>query len=182
MLQHQNQIITQNAYVVRDMDEAISKWRRVLNIGPVFVMPHIELHDVTYRGKPAELDITAAVAFAGHVQLEWIVQHNDAPSAYRDVVPAGEEGFHHICFYPEDYDTELARYEDMGFPVATSGKVSSASGRRFCYIDTRPALNCMVELVDAPDGAGIVWKELRDATDNWDGKTDPIREISLSAP
>lgn len=179
MLQHQNQIITQNAYVVRDMDEAIARWRKVVNIGPVFVMSHISLHAVTYRGEAAELDITAAVAFAGHVQLEFIVQHNDAPSAYRDVVPAGQEGFHHICFYPDDYDAELARYEAMGFPVATSGRVGSADGMRFCYVDTRSSLNCMVELVDAPDGAGPMWATLREATDNWDGKTDPVRQFTL---
>jgi len=181
MNQHQNQIITQNAYVVRDIDEAIDRWRRVLNIGPVFVMPHIPLHDVTYRGEKTELDLTAAVAFAGHVQLEWIVQHNDAPSAYRDVVPEGQEGFHHICVYPDDYDAELARYETMGFPVATSGVVSGM-GRRFCYIDTRPVLNCMMELVDAPEGASSAWQALREATDNWDGRTDPVRRVDLVAP
>ncbi len=182
MKQHQNQVITQNAYVVRDIEEAVDRWRQFLNIGPVFVMPHIPLDSVTYRGTPAELDLTAAVAFAGHVQLEWIVQHNDAPSAYRDVVPAGEEGFHHICFYPDDYDAEVARYEALGCPIATSGAVSQANGRRFCYIDTRPQLNCMVELVDAPEGAGVVWEALREATDTWDGKTDPIREVALGSP
>jgi len=37
----------------------------------------------------------------------------------------------------------------------------------------------MVELVDAPEGGSIVWAALREATDNWDGKTDPIRTMGL---
>ncbi|MBI1181905.1 MAG: hypothetical protein GC201_15275 [Alphaproteobacteria bacterium] len=179
MKQHQDLIITQNAWVVRDLHEAIDRFRRIMNIGPFFVIPKIGLNNVQYRGKPAELDISVAVAFAGHVQLELIEQHNDGPSAYRDAVPKGKEGYHHVCFYPEDYDAELARYRAMGYEVATSGEVASANNRRFCYIDTRDALDCMVELVDAPEGAGVVWQALREETDKWDGKSDPVRVISL---
>jgi catechol 2,3-dioxygenase-like lactoylglutathione lyase family enzyme len=179
MKQHQNQVMTQNAWVVRDLNDAIARFRDTMQIGPFFVIPKIGLQNVKYRGQPAELDISVAVAFAGHMQIELIEQHNDGPSAYRDTVPKGQDGYHHICFYPDDYDAELARYRAMGFEVATSGEVASANGRRFCYIDTRATLNCMVELVDAPEGASIVWQALREATDNWDGKTDPIRTIGL---
>jgi catechol 2,3-dioxygenase-like lactoylglutathione lyase family enzyme len=179
MKQHQNLVITQNAWVVDNLDEAIARFRKIMNIGPFFMIPKIGLSNVKYRGKPAELDISVAVAFAGHVQLELIEQHNDGPSAYRDAVPKGQEGYHHICFYPDDYDAELARYIAMGYEVATSGEVASANNRRFCYIDTRKDLNCMVELVDAPEGGSVVWAALREATDNWDGKTDPIRIMGL---
>ncbi len=179
MKQHQNLVITQNAWVVRDLDEAIAKFTRTMKVGPWFKIPKIGLHNVKYRGQPAELDISVAVAFAGHVQLELIEQHNDGPSAYRDAVPKGQEGYHHICFYPDDYDAELARYIAMGYEVATSGQVTSANGRRFCYIDTRKDLNCMVELVDAPEGGSIVWAALREMTDSWDGKTDPVRMMGL---
>ncbi|MEN3976615.1 VOC family protein [Emcibacter sp. SYSU 3D8] len=179
MKQHQNLVITQNAWVVRDLDQAIARFTRTMKVGPWFMIPKIALNTVMYRGKPAELDISVAVAFAGHVQLELIEQHNDSPSAYRDTVPKGQDGYHHICFYPDDYDAELARYMSMGYEVATSGQVTSANDRRFCYIDTRKDLNCMVELVDAPEGGSVVWAALREATDNWDGRTDPIRTMGL---
>lgn len=179
MKQHQNLVITQNAWVVRDLDKAIETFTRTMKVGPWFKIPKIGLNNVMYRGQPAELDISVAVAFAGHVQLELIEQHNDGPSAYRDAVPKGQEGYHHICFYPDDYDAELARYRAMGYEVATSGQVTSANNRRFCYIDTRKDLNCMVELVDAPEGGSIVWAALREITDGWDGKTDPVRMMGL---
>lgn len=179
MKQHQNLVITQNAWVVRDLDEAIARFTGIMKLGPWFKIPKIGLNNVKYRGQPAALDISVAVAFAGHVQLELIEQHNDGPSAYRDAVPKGQDGYHHICFYPDDYDAELARYTAMGYQVATSGEVTSANNRRFCYIDTRKDLNCMVELVDAPEGGAAVWKAMREATDAWDGKTDPVRTMGL---
>ncbi|MGE0667895.1 MAG: VOC family protein [Sphingomonadales bacterium] len=179
MKQHQNLVITQNAWVVADLDRAIERFSRIMRVGPWFKIPKIGLNNVMYRGRPADLDISVAVAFAGHVQLELIEQHNDGPSAYRDAVPKGQEGYHHICFYPDDYDAELARYRAMGYEVATSGQVTSANNRRFCYIDTRKDLNCMVELVDAPEGGAVVWQAMRKATDAWDGKTDPVRMMGL---
>ncbi len=76
-------------------------------------------------------------------------------------------------------DTDEAAAFAMGYAVATSGEVASANNRRFCYIDTRKDLNCMVELVDAPEGGAAVWKAMREATDAWDGRTDPIRIMGL---
>lgn len=178
MARTQNNILTQNAYVVRDLGTSMTFWMDTFDIGPFFVIPHIPLTDVTYRGAPAELDISAALAFSGNIQIELIEQHNDGPSAYRDVVPAGEEGFHHICLYPDDYEGFVARYEAMGYPIAGGGALAS-SGTRFAYMDARARLNCMVEIVDAPGGTGAMWGPLLEATDTWDGVTDPIRTISL---
>jgi len=180
MNQHPNQVITQYAYVVPDLDKAVARWRRMFNLGPVFMLRHVPVHDVTYRGAPAELDFSGAVAYAGHVQIEWIQQHNDAPSAYRDIVPEGAEGLHHMCFYPDDYEAELARYQALGFPIATGATLSVGDGVRLCYLDARPQLNCMIELVDMRPEDNFVSTALREATDNWDGVTDPIREFDLS--
>ena len=178
MARNQNNTLTQNCYVVRDIGESMKFWMETFDIGPFFLLPHLALDDVTHRGAPAELDISAALAFSGNVQIELIEQHNDGPSAYRDVVPKGEEGFHHICLYPDDYEGFIAKYEDMGCPIAGSGALT-ANGTRFVYMDARERLNCMVELVDAPGGSGALWGPMLEATDTWDGVTDPIRTITL---
>ena len=140
------------------------QWMDTMGIGPFFLLPHIPLTDVTYRGGAIDLDMSAAVALSGNVQIELIEQHNSGPSAYRDVVPEGEEGFHHMCIYPDDYDKTMADYEARGMPVAMSGRVAS-SGMRFCYVDARSNLNCMMELVDNPGGTSTLWAPLRQATD-----------------
>ena len=178
-MQHVNAVLTQNAYIVRDIEASMHQWINTMGVGPFFLLDHIQLKDVIYRGAPIDLDISAAIAFSGSVQIELIQQFNDGPSAYRDVVPQGQEGFHHMCIYPDDYDKVLAEYEAAGMPLAMAGKVAS-SDARFCYMDARANLNCMMELVDVPEGgASALWAPLRQATDEWDGKTDPIRLMEL---
>lgn len=41
----------------------------------------------TCRGGPAEIDMSAAVAQSGSVQIELIAQHDDKPSPYLDMYP-----------------------------------------------------------------------------------------------
>ncbi|MFD2498635.1 hypothetical protein ACFSTI_06955 [Rhizorhabdus histidinilytica] len=86
------QRIVQNAYVVRDLDEAMVRWNRTLGIGPFLVRRHIALRDVLYRGRPASLDISAAHAQAGDIQIELVMQHCDQPSAFRDMFDGTGKG------------------------------------------------------------------------------------------
>lgn len=174
----QNNTLNQNCYVVRDLEESMHYWMDALGIGPFFHLPHIGLSNIIHRGAPAALDISAAVAFSGNIQIELIVQHNDGPSPYRDVVAAGEEGFHHICLYPDDYAGFISKYEAMGCPVAGGATITS-TGTEFVYMDARERLNCMVELVDLPSDGGQIWAPMIEATDAWDGVTDPIRVMQL---
>lgn len=178
MAQHQNSVLTQNAYVVRDIHDAMNRWIDNFGVGPFFYFPQIEIVDAVYRGAPSELEISIGLAYSGDVQIELIEQHTEGPSAYRDVVPKGQEGFHHICTYPDDYHAEIKRFEALGYEVAGSGKIG-APRIPFCYLDTRERLNCMIELVEMPEGMGDLWVSLKDTTANWDGKTDPIREMEL---
>jgi len=179
-MENPDNILTQNAYVVRDIQASMKAWINDFGIGPFFLMPHINLKNVMHRGIKIDLDISAAVALSGNVQIELIEQHNVGPSAYRDVVPTGREGFHHICLYPKDYDAIQADYVAKGMPIAMEGEVAS-NGTRFCYMDATARLNCMVELVDVPGGGGTstMWGPLREATENWDGVSDPIRVMEL---
>ena len=54
--------LTQNAYVVRDIKKSMQQWHDVFGIGPFILLPNIPLTQVTYRGQPAELEISAAIA------------------------------------------------------------------------------------------------------------------------
>ena len=72
--QRQGQTITQNAHVVVDIHEAMERWMKVMGIGPFFFMEKIELVDIIYRGEPSHLEVVAALAFAGDLQIELIEQ------------------------------------------------------------------------------------------------------------
>ncbi|MBQ76219.1 MAG: hypothetical protein CMQ20_14530 [Gammaproteobacteria bacterium] len=175
--QRQGQTITQNAHVVVDIHEAMERWMKVMGIGPFFFMEKIELVDIIYRSEPSHLEVVAALAFAGDLQIELIEQKSTEQSIYRDVVPEGKEGFHHINIYPDDFESEIERYTNLGYPIAMTGKVAG-SGMRFCFIDTRSVYNCMLELVDNVAGSEM-WAAHRQISNEWDGVTDPVRPISL---
>lgn len=177
-MQSVDSVLTQNAYVVRDVQESARTWMDTTGIGPFFYIPHLSLENMEHRGQPIDLDISVAIAFSGALMIELIEQHNSGPSAYRDVVPEGEEGFHHICIFPEDYEATVADYVSKGMPVATEGQLAGG-GTRFCYVDARPKLHCMMEIVDYPEDGAAMWAPMIEATQEWDGKTDPIRTIEL---
>src|SRR3546814_20532069 len=82
-------------------------------------------------GKPTgSIDITAAMAQAGDMQIELVCQNDEQPSFWRDVVPAGQSGLHHMALYCQNYDADLAAYTDAGIEVAFSGLMM---GNRECW-------------------------------------------------
>jgi Glyoxalase/Bleomycin resistance protein/Dioxygenase superfamily len=174
-MQSPSVLIRQHAYVVESIERAARSWAGKFGIGPFFCVRHLEFENVLYRGQPTQLDISVALGFSGHLCIEFIEQHNDGPSAYRDVVPKGQSGFHHVLVYPDHYEAEIRRYEAHGFQEAGSAVLKS-TGLRFAYMDTRPELGCMVELASKDTPA--LWAPMIEAARNWDGQSNPIVERS----
>jgi hypothetical protein len=164
----------QNAYYVCDIDAAIRRWHALWGIGPFFVRRHIDLPDVRYRGRPASLDITAAYVQAGSIMVELVTQHDDSPSAFRDMFSATQEGFHHVAVLPDNYDELLAHYVAQGFDVVT--ELRTASGRGAAYVDTRRMLGHMVEVYWPSDGLLKLYRDVAAAAEQWDGR-DLIIEV-----
>jgi hypothetical protein len=141
-----------------------------MGVGPFFLFEHLPLK-VFHRGEARELDCSLALAQAGPVQIELLVQHNDSPSAYRDTVKVGRPGFHHIAVFC-DYETEVAAYKEMGFEVAMSGEIDAM---RYCYVDTTAKLGCMVELIEE-HAVKEIFSTIADAAIGWDGR-EPLRHL-----
>ena len=58
--------VFQNAWVVDDLEAACMKWVREMGIGPFFISDYDNVfEDMTYRGEPAPLNMTVALAQAG---------------------------------------------------------------------------------------------------------------------
>jgi len=166
-----NRAVIQNSWIVTDIHAAMAAWTATTGIGPFFLVEDVVIEDQLYRGQPTHLDVTYALAQAGEIQIELVCQHNDAPSAYRDTVPAGSSGFHHMALYCHDYDADLAAYTGAGAEIAFSG---GFGGKRFCYLDTSATLGFMVELIEASDAQDGFFRRLREAARDWDG-SDPVR-------
>jgi hypothetical protein len=156
----------QAAWIVNDLHATAERWTKTFGVGPFFVFDEITLEDLTYRGRPAKMDFSAALAQAGDLQIELIRQGCDNPSAYRDLYPLGKEGFHHMAVFSDDYDAELASYREQGFEVATEGR---AGPMRYCYVDTSPLMGFMIEILEKNDPFIQVFGQVAEASKDWDG-------------
>ncbi len=166
-----NRSFMQVSFVVDDIHEAMEHWLNSAGIGPFFLVQGVTIEDQVYRGQPTQLDVSYALAQMGDIQLELVCQHNDTPSVYRDTVPAGTSGFHHMAIYTDNYDRDLAEYTATGAEVAFSG---SFGGKRFCYADTSGTVGCMVELIEKNEAHDDFFARIRAAAVDWNG-SDPIR-------
>lgn len=169
-----NHKVIQVAYVVNNVREAAARWIKTFGVGPFYILDRPQVGNPLYRGKPQAVEFSAALAQAGDVHIELIEQHCDSPSCYRDIVPKGKEGFHHVAVIVDDYKKEVARYAAMGFPVAASGEFGPL---KFCYVDTSPVMSGMVEVLENLPFIHNYFGRIRAAAERWDG-SNPIRDAN----
>jgi hypothetical protein len=164
----------QLCWVVPDIQAAMETWTRTTGVGPFFYFDNVTFEDGRYRGKPAQMaKHEAAIAQAGDLQIELVCQKSDEPSIWRDLVPQGRSGFHHVALYCDDYAATKAAYTAGGAEVAYEGLML---GHYTCWIDTSKELGFMVELVTKNPIAEQVFGAIRAAAVDWDGK-DPVRRL-----
>ncbi|EED34720.1 conserved hypothetical protein [Luminiphilus syltensis NOR5-1B] len=163
--------VFQNAWVVDDLEAACMKWVNELGVGPFFITEYKEAFtDVRYRGQPAALNMRVALAQAGPVQIE-LIQPLVDQCAYRDGVPAGTVGLHHLCVWSHDFAADTACFESLGYPTVNSACLGGVS---FAYFDTRPLMGCMFEIVEKNEGVVEVFAGIAAAAEGWDG-SEPLR-------
>ncbi len=167
--------VSQIAYVVENMDVALSYWVDVVQAGPFFVFEHAKLENQVYREQPSNIDVTLAVANSGDTQIELIYCEDNRPSVYREFLDAGKTGVHHVGIMPKDYDSAIRRYKELGYDVAFA---CSIAGTDLVYLDTVAALGHFTELWERSDSFLAFQRSVREAAYNWDG-TDPIRQGGL---
>ena len=164
--------IFQNAWVVNDVEAACMKWVNEMGVGPFFLSeyPQGMFDEVTYRGQPADLSMKVALAQAGNVQVE-LIEPLSAECAYRDVIPAGSEGFHHMCVWTYDFAADKGYFDQLGYTAANTGRIREVN---FAYFDTRPLMGCMLEVVSWNQSTADRFAMIAEAAQDWDGR-DPIR-------
>lgn len=166
--------IFQMGHVVNDLDAAISSWIDALDVGPFFVREGLGFDELLYRGTPATLEVRVALCQIGDMQLELIQQTSAGPSVFRDSVPKGHDGIHHVAKFSSAFDADLKKYSEAGIALATVGVANS--GTRIAYLDTRASLSCMLELIDIETASGTLdfFAAVAAAARDWNGE-DPVR-------
>lgn len=148
----------QYAYFVTSIDAAAEKWAKAFGAGPFFMARHHRCEEFTYRGTATEADVSYAFGYLGDTMIQFIEQHDDKPSIYRDMYRSGEEGFHHIAYLVSDFAAERQRWLDMGYALATE---LYADGVNAAYFDTRSLNGGFTEIHGDPAhimGTFGVWK------------------------
>jgi hypothetical protein len=166
--------IIQMAYVVPDLKAAIAQWSQTLRVGPWFVLEHFTGDTPVYRGQPSRAEVTLAMGFAGHMNIELIQTKNDAPSVYREVTEKRGYGFHHWGVATWDFDAAIAKYEKAGYALGFVAAVPS--GGRVAYMDTTAVLPGFTELIELGGAFEEVFGRFYRESLAWDGK-DPIRSF-----
>lgn len=167
--------LVQNAWVVDDLDKAMRGWLGQ-GVGPFHTLD-IRHENAIYRGRPVPLSFRVGLAQAGPIQIELIQQTSDGDSAYRDVVPKGEVGFHHVCMMTDDCEQEVARLLERGFAIANE---INSRGNRTCYMDTRSDIGCMLEILPPSPLLLKIYQIVARSAQDWDG-SDPVRAMNLEA-
>ncbi len=161
----------QVCWVVPDLRGAIESWSRSAGVGPFFWFDGVGCADGRHRGAPAEFPaVTAAIAYAGDLQIELVCQDNDEPGVFRDVFEEGQSGLHHMALVCKDYESERDAYVDGGAELAFEGRIGNS---RTCWVDTTPTLGFMVELLEPSPVRDAGFAAMRAAAEAWDG-ADPI--------
>src|SRR4051812_24111015 len=90
--------ISQIAIVVRDVEEALERYHRILGWGPWNVSRHEPptLHDTHLHGETTEYSMLGAEAHVGPIVVE-MLQPPEGPSIYREWVEGRGEGLHRIA-------------------------------------------------------------------------------------
>lgn len=164
--------IVQFAYVVADIDEAMTQYVHRLHVGPWFVRGPFQPPEGRYRGQPTKPTLSVARGFAGHSMVELIAQHDDSPSVFHEGEGPRRYGFHHWATMTKTFDEDVARYAALGYEEAFSDRL--ASGSRVVYVDATCDLPGMIELIEHTDAQERVYTEIFRAAIGWDGR-DPIR-------
>jgi Glyoxalase/Bleomycin resistance protein/Dioxygenase superfamily len=166
--------IMQMAYIVEDIHAAIAWWVRDAHVGPWFLLDSFLGPEQFYRGAPSEADVSIAMAFAGHMQIELIQPKDDHPSVYRETAQTRGFGFHHVGIACADVDAEILLYQARGYELAFHAAVPTGGSVAYMAGGAGPGF---VELIPATPGMDDAFTAFWRASLDWDGR-DPVRSFA----
>jgi len=170
------------AFIVQNIDAELE---RVLGmgVGPIYVMRNIR-PAARYRGQRHDPLITAAFMYSGGLQLEFVQQHDDTPSAYLEFLqrqPAG--GFHHLAYFCDSFESALAKAGKMGKKYNTIQEYIWPSGTPYeIYVEPADETNPLLVQLMVHSAIEKMFELIKKEAAKWDGK-EPIRDaMTLLSP
>ena len=93
------------------------------------------------------------------------------PSVYRDTVPKGATGLHHVAIMEKDYDKAVSYFTSAGHEIAGSGALGDV---RHAYADTTAILGHMIEVVEDKESIRAIFAIVEQAHETWDKNRETL--------
>jgi methylmalonyl-CoA/ethylmalonyl-CoA epimerase len=126
--------VDQIGIVVKDMDATMKFYERMFGIEP---FPTVESNINSAKLKIGLFQL-------GEMQIE-LIQVLEGETIHSKFIEKRGEGLHHLGFFVEDIEKELARLEKRGVKVLERGTVLGVV--EFAYLDTEKSLGVVLELI-----------------------------------
>lgn len=142
----ENQAIVQICLVVNDVEKSAAAYAAFFDLP----MPEYTVTDgydkarAEFQGVPTDTRVKIATFKLGSVVLE-LLQPDDKPSTWKEVLDENGEGLHHIAFFVKDMKKKIMLMNDSGFPLLQKGEFE---GGRYAYFDTREKLKVILEFLE----------------------------------
>jgi len=142
-------VICQIGLVVHDVEKTGKIYADFfgVEVPPVLDSGDPEITKTMVRGKPSTASCKMMFFDTPTVQLE-LIQPDETPSVWRDILNEKGEGFHHIAFQVKDAKGKMAELAEKGYPTFQSGNYGDGSGM-YAYIDTRKDFAMILELLES---------------------------------
>lgn len=147
--------ITQIAWVVEDLDQAVKHLHEFFGIGPWYYYNYGSplLKTMKRNGIEAEYNMATAVANVGSLRLE-LIQPLEGDMVYNDFVKKYGYGFgrvQHFGLAVENMEDSLKVIKEDGIKVVMEGTGYGLDGDgHFAYLDTEKLIGITLELMERP--------------------------------
>ena len=106
-----------------------------------------EVAKAHYQGKPTDATCKMMFFDLDNLQLE-LIQPDEKPSIWREVLDEKGECVHHIAFQVKGAKMHMKNLEEKGYPTTMYGNYGDGSGM-YAYLDTVGDLKLIVELLES---------------------------------
>ncbi len=144
MTQSPEQRLAHICILVRNIDQAIGHYRRILSaVSPQLLKAEVKKEE-QFAGKDRYVTAFFPAPGAGcDIQL---LQPLDPESPLYKRLEKHGEGLHHICLYVDDIESKLAELEKVGIRLIDKTPRMGAEGHRIAFVHPSDTHGVLIEL------------------------------------
>lgn len=156
--------IVQTAYLVTDMEQAMTQWSQILDVPLFHYLPDVPCTDMSYRGVPVDFKLRTAIGYSGDLQIELLFMDSALVPRFPEFYRSGEDKLHHYQVRAADIDAVLSEraWQDK---VLLRGK--ALAGMEICFVDAGLPDGSLLEIVSAVDSMFAFMDGFKILSKNW---------------